>query len=237
MALKTLLVLSTLSLTNALVGNTWTIASIPSKGLPDITFPFNMANASHDSGYYFAQQYNFQNVESVGYTGLQPRPDQNGNTIVHGVFSSFQEGTTSTHPNCHDGADSGPGVSCAVDIAGDYTHTYNCVVENIGDTTWRGTLVDTATHLTTIIGEWTLPSGAGGLKSSQVGFIEYYPWNDGQDHGCETLPRTEVFFGFPSSSLDKSGDIPRVYEYGGCEERAGFSSESVREGWQMEVGF
>ncbi|KAI9236265.1 MAG: hypothetical protein BYD32DRAFT_462679 [Podila humilis] len=61
-------------------------------------------------------QFNFKNVSRVGYTGLQSRSDSNGTSIVHAAFSSFQNGTTSAHRNYHNGADSGPGVSCAVDI-------------------------------------------------------------------------------------------------------------------------
>ena len=64
-----------------------------------------MANAPQESGFYFAQQFNFNNVDEVGYCGVQPRAASDGNSIVHGVFSSFQNGTTTDNPNCSNGAD------------------------------------------------------------------------------------------------------------------------------------
>lgn len=239
MHFKAALLLFTAEVTYALIGNDWSIEPTPPNGLQDVAYPFNMGAAPHISGYYFAQQYRFNNIQDVGYTGLQPRSDQGGKSIIHGVFSSFQKGTTTNHPNCHDGADSGPGVSCAIDISGDYSHTYHCIVENIGNTTWRGTLLDTVTGVKDIIGEWTLPEEAGGIKGSEGGFIEYYPWNDGKDHSCDSLPQTEVTFGDPITRTDGAGkgQIPSVYEYGGCEGRAGFVKEATPEGWHLQVGF
>lgn len=237
MTTKLAIISSLAGLGSALVGNDWSIENVPESGLQDITFPFNMAAAPHVTGYYFAQQYNFVNVDQIGYTGLQPREDKDGKSIIHGVFSSFQAGATSDHPNCFEGADGGPGVSCAVEIEGDYSHTYNCVVENIGDTTWRGSLVDAETGESTVIGIWSLPAGAGGITGSQGGFVEYYPWNDGKEHGCETLPWTEATFGNPFSSSVGEGNITSVYEYGDCENKAGFSKTDTPSGWDIKVGF
>ncbi|KAI1501793.1 hypothetical protein F5X99DRAFT_418368 [Biscogniauxia marginata] len=227
------------TLSFALVGLDWSFDTTPSGGLNDVTFPMNIAHAPHESGFYFAQQFNFENVENVGYTGLQPREDSSGNSIVHAAFSSFQGGTTTGHPNCHDGADGGSGVSCAVDIHGDYSHTYNCVVENTGGTTWRGTLVDTVTGESNVIGEWTLPSGSGKLKGSQLGFVEYYPWNGQPSHTCDSLPKTEVTFYYPTTKTSGAGygKIPDVYEYGDCVGKAGYSSSQGSSSWTIEVGF
>ncbi|KAF9316423.1 hypothetical protein BG003_002006 [Podila horticola] len=158
-----------------------------------------MAKAPHKSGFYFAQQFSFNNVTIIGYTGLQPREDKNGASIVHAAFSSFQGGTTTKHPNCYLGADNGPGVSCAVDINGDYSHTYNLVVENTEGTTWRGTMVDTVMGNATVVGEWTLPEGARKIVNGQVGFVEYYTWNGQRSHTCESLPFTEAIFYNPTS--------------------------------------
>ncbi|KAF9294646.1 hypothetical protein BGZ74_011159 [Mortierella antarctica] len=119
--------------------------------------------------------YSFKNVAEIGYTGLQPREDKDGNSIVHAAFSSLQGGTTTKHPNCSTDADSGPGVICSVDIKGDYSHTYNLTVENTDGTTWRGTLVD-ETGTSTVVGEWTLPEGAEKLVRGEGGFVDYLPW-------------------------------------------------------------
>lgn len=227
------------SLGLALVGSDWSFSSAPSDGLNDITFPFNMANAPRTPGFYFAQQFNFDNVKEVGYTGVQPRSDYNGNSVVHAAFSSFQGGTKTTHPNCYEGADGGPGVSCAVDIYGDYSHIYNLAIENIGGTTWRGTLVDTVTGGWAVVGEWTLPYGAGRIKNGQVGFAEFFTWNGQPSHTCSSLPKTEAFFGNPTSNTSgaSGGEVTKVYEYGDCVGKVGYSATQHSSGWDMRVGF
>ncbi|KAL0564486.1 hypothetical protein V5O48_017558 [Marasmius crinis-equi] len=226
--------------THALVGIDWSIDTIPSTGLKDITFPINMANAAHESGYYHAMQYGFVGLNDIGYTGIQPRPDNSaGQSVVHGVFSSFAAGTTTNDSQCTPGADGGPGVSCAVEIPSPYADTYNFVVTNTGGTTWAGTMVNTATGTQTHIGSWTLPSGSGGIQSSQVGFVEYYPWNSGEPpNHCQMLPKTEVFFGTPTTktgvvSLAKLSD---AYEYGDCVGQVNFSQVRTADGVSVKVG-
>ncbi|KAI0792928.1 hypothetical protein C8Q75DRAFT_804635 [Abortiporus biennis] len=238
MKLSLLSILSLLPVyTFALVGISWNVANTPSAGLKDITFPFNMANAAHVSGYYYAQQFTFVNAPTVGYTGIQPRPNQNGRSIVHGVFSSFINGTTTNDANCHSGADGGPGVSCAVEVASDYSHTYNMMVENTSGTTWNGTMVDTVTGVRTHVGSWTLPSNMGGIKSSQVGFIEYYLWNDGKNHPCNTLPKTSVFFGIPTTmTLGAIPSLGNAYEYGNCVGQVNFVTSRSPLGVSVSVG-
>ncbi len=219
----------------------WNVSSAPSTGPTDVTLPFNMANASHTSGFYYAMQFNFVNVSDVGYTGIQPRPNNAaGQSVVHGVFSSFAAGTTTTDPLCHMGADGGPGVSCAVEIATTtgYAHTYNFVVTNTGGTTWAGTMVDAVTGVQTHVGSWKLPAGAGGIRSSQVGFVEYYRWNDGQNHPCNTLPKTHVFFGTPTTKTSGAGPgrLGTPYEYGNCVGQVGFSTTTSASGAFVTVG-
>ncbi|KAH0593918.1 hypothetical protein MHUMG1_08240 [Metarhizium humberi] len=222
----------------ALVGNGWSFSGKPAGGLKDVTFPFNMAGAAHTSGYYFAQQFKFNGIPDVGYCGIQNRPNKNGKSIVHGVFSSFQKGTTTSDPNCHPGADGGPGVSCAVDFEGDYSATYNIVVENESGTKWKGTAVNAATGKSVHIGSWTLPSGARGIESSQLGFVEYYPWNSGT-HKCTDLPKTSVTMYNPTSKTAGAGKgtIGKPYEYGDCVGKVQFSTVSVPDGWKITVGF
>ncbi|KID72158.1 uncharacterized protein G6M90_00g027960 [Metarhizium brunneum] len=222
----------------ALVGNGWSFSGKPAGGLKDVTFPFNMAGAAHTSGYYFAQQFKFNGIPDVGYCGIQNRPNKNGKSIVHGVFSSFQKGTTTSDPNCHTGADGGPGVSCAVDFEGDYSATYNIVVENESGTKWKGTAVNAATGKSVHIGSWTLPSGARGIESSQVGFVEYYPWNSGT-HKCSDLPKTSVTMYKPTSKTAGAGAgaIGKPYEYGDCVGKVNFSTVGVPDGWKITVGF
>ncbi|KAF5688605.1 hypothetical protein FDENT_4825 [Fusarium denticulatum] len=191
---------------------------LPSLGLASV-YNDCMKGAPHKSGFYFAQQFGFNGIDDIGYTGLQPRPNYRRRQVVHAVFSSFQKGTTTKHKNCHSGADGGPGVSCALDIFGDYSHLYNLTVRNTGGTTWRGTIIDTVTGKSDVIGEWTLPSSAGKMLNRQVGFFEYFNWNDGKtNHVCSKLPFSQVFFGNPTSKTKgaSGGKMTSVYEEGEC---------------------
>jgi hypothetical protein len=206
------------TLAMGLVGISWSVANVPLSGLADITFPFFIANSPHETGYYNGQS-------DVGYTGLQPRPDSGGTPVIHAVFSSFVSGTTTTDGNCHSGADGGPGVSCAVEFSAPYKDAYQLVVLNTEGTTWNGTVVDTTTGESVHIGSWTLPDGAGGIKGSQVGFIEYYPWNDGQNHLCSTLPFVSMDFGAPTTTMSgATGSLGDAYEYGNCVGQVAFES-------------
>lgn len=220
----------------ALVGLSWSVSDVPSSGLKDITFPISMPDATHKSGYYFAQQYSFTGQSDVGYTGLQPREDSGSSSVIHGVFSSFVSGTTSTDENCSDGADGGAGVSCAVDVDGDYSHPFKLQVKNTEGDTWTGTLIDTVTGTQTHIGSYTLPSGSGGITGSQVGFVEYYPWNSGT-HSCGDLPKTSVSFGNPTTSAGNSGSVGKPYEYGDCVGDVDFKTTATSDGYEVDVGF
>jgi hypothetical protein len=191
-----------------------------------------MPNVPHVSGYYFAQQSAFQNLSDVGYTGLQPREDSSsGESIVHAVLSSFVAGITTSDPNCSEGTDGGPGVSCAVDIESLYSDSDILEVKNVSVTTWRGTRVNGGNGDETRIGEWNLPEESGGIERSQVEFEEYYPWNSGT-HQCGDLPYTDVLFGVPSSETVGVGEgtLGYAYEYGDCVGKVGFDMERDGEG-------
>ncbi|KAK1142373.1 hypothetical protein N8T08_007925 [Aspergillus melleus] len=241
LAMKTSAILSVLpTLTSALVGVEWSVTGAPSTGLSDITFPMSIANAPHETGFYFAQQYGFHGLSDIGYTGLQPRPDTTtGTSIIHAVFSSFVPGSISSDDNCSDGADGGEGVSCSIEIPAPYDRTYHLVVENEkGTTTWTGTLVDTQDGNSTHIGSYTLPRGAGGIMDSQVGFVEYYPWNAQPSHTCESLPATNASFWDPISSVEGvQGSVGKPYEYGDCVGKANFDVQEIEEGYEVSVGF
>ncbi|KAJ5683458.1 hypothetical protein N7462_006623 [Penicillium macrosclerotiorum] len=220
----------------ALVGLSWSVSDVSSSGMTDITFPISMPDAAHKSGYYFAQQFNFEGQSDVGYTGLQPREDNGSQPVIHGVFSSFISGTTTDDSNCSDGADGGAGVSCSVDVTASYAHGYLLKIQNTSGTTWTGTLVDAVTGTETHIGSYTLPSGSGGIKGSQVGFVEYYPWNSGT-HTCDQLPKTSVTFGAPTTSSGNSGSLGKPYEYGDCVGKVDFSTKESGSGYEISVGF
>ncbi|KAJ6490883.1 hypothetical protein C8R45DRAFT_901277 [Mycena sanguinolenta] len=224
---------------NALVGSSWSVTNVPSTGLTDITFPLTIVEADHISGYYFAQQYGFVN-SSIGYTGLQPRPDDaNGNPVLHGVFSSFIDGSTTTDENCSAGADGGPGVSCSVEWNGVYGRQYDFEVKSTGSSVWVGTAIDTVTGERIHIGSYTVSASAGGIQSSQAGFVEWYPWNGGEPpNHCALLPYQKTIFGNPyTTHLLSIGLQSASYEYGDCVGQVAFQTQNVLGGVENNCGF
>ncbi|KAG9069633.1 hypothetical protein KI688_010537 [Linnemannia hyalina] len=238
LAAVAVLVLYAPSVVFALVGISWNATDGPSYGLKDVTFPFSISQTPHKSGYYFAQQFGFIGQSDVGYAGLQPRPDSGGKPIIHAVFSSFASGTTTNDPNCAPGADGGPGVSCSVEFSAPYSNGFNLVVQNTVGTTWMGTSVDTTTGSRVHVGTWTLPSGTQGIANSQVGFVEYYLWNDGQQHACSSLPYTWVTFGTPTSTTSGVNfGLSNAFEYGDCVGKVAFKNPRTSGGVQVQIGF
>ncbi|KAJ7310066.1 hypothetical protein DFH08DRAFT_757158 [Mycena albidolilacea] len=226
---------------NALVGSSWSMTNVPSGGLTDITFPLTIVEADHISGYYFAQQFAFVGNSEVGYTGLQPRPDDANDTpILHGVFSSFIAGAASTDPNCFPGADGGAGVSCSTEWNGVYGRTYDMEVRyDACAGLWVGTAIDTVTGERYHIGSYTLPEGTGGIKDGQAGFVEWYPWNvvEPADH-CAHLPYQQTIFGPPRTTNQGSvGSQSLAFEYGDCVGQVGFFTGPVDGGADTACGW
>ncbi|KAK2766976.1 hypothetical protein FQN54_006293 [Arachnomyces sp. PD_36] len=231
--------LSLLPVTQAQAYTSWKVADVPSSGLKDISFPMSIANAPHVAGFYFAQQFSFVGQNGVGYTGLQPRKDSDSSSIIHAVFSSFIAGTTSDDDNCSDGADGGAGVSCAADIPATYDGTYQLKISNTEGTTWTGTLVHTDSGNESHIGTYTIPSGSGGITGSQIGFVEYYPWNSPKPHKCSKLPYTSIVFGSPKTSTEGAGEgsLGGAFEAGDCIGKVGFQTERTSDTVKITVGF
>lgn len=218
------------------VAVSWSIPGTPSAGLTNITFPFTVNPATaHQSGTYFAQQFGFTGASDVGYTGLQPRPDSGGHERLHGVFSSFVAGSTTSDPNCSDGADGGAGVSCAAEFDGVYGHTYALTVVKSGSDTWTGTAKDTVTGVSTHIGTYTLPAGSGNLQGSQGGFVEYYAGIP----SCAQMPRTDAVFGGPTTTdAGGLGGTARAdYEYSDCVGQSGYQAVDDGSGTHITRGF
>ncbi|KHO00190.1 uncharacterized protein MAM_02113 [Metarhizium album ARSEF 1941] len=171
--------------------------------LKDITFPMSMPRAPRESGYYFEQAVAFRKApqdvkHKVIYIGLQPRPDKDGKSIVHATFSSFFPRTTVRDgQNCRDGADNGPGVSCAVDVPSSYNDTYHLRVQ-ANKQTYTGTLINRSSGQTWPIGSFDLPCGVSQMMGgSWLGFVEYYKTSLTE---CSEHPKTAVTFGTPFTS-------------------------------------
>ncbi|MGG4607956.1 hypothetical protein [Providencia sp. Me31A] len=213
--------------------------------LTNLTFRFNINEETlHYDGVYFAQQfhfYNSNNVNSLGYLGLQPRPNKNGKNYLRAVFSSFIKGTKTNDPNCSLGADGGDGASCGVVFPAIYGHTYEITVFKTGSNTWNGEALDTTTNQITHIGSWSLPDNIGNLLPSGEGFAEYYAYyKPGYPQfvvpNCSLLAKINVLYG-PVTTTDFGGDIGSItnpYEYNSNECKgtsSGFNSQTK----QMDV--
>lgn len=210
-------------------------------GLSDVTFPVQIGKAQHEYGMYFAQTWYFDisASEQAAYTGLQPQPDSNGKPVLRALFSSFVNGTKSTHPNCSDGADGGAGVSCAVLIPGaSYSNVWNLKVASMGQNAWRGTATDTVTKQTYEIGTWTIPK-AGLIRNDQIiNFFEYYEFNIDGEPDCKTLPEASVTFFLPTSQTGSGAKYDTPYEVGSCEHKANAAWKQLSNGgWYQSAGF
>ncbi|KJZ80328.1 hypothetical protein HIM_00178 [Hirsutella minnesotensis 3608] len=233
----------TLSLAN--VELEWRAPQGPADGLRDITFPMNIANAPHKKGFYFAQQFAMLNKDNgyrSAYIGLQPRDDVSKGPWFLAVFSSFTPGTKTNDPNCRQGADLKKGVSCAIAVPSDYKATYNFVVENVGGTTWNGTVVDTTTSKAVHIGSWTLPAGSKGIKTREGrAWTEYFPFNQAKNRPpkCASLPKTQVTFGNPTTKTPGAGKLVLTWpsEYGDCSKKQGLTRSITKDGFQLDLGF
>lgn len=218
------------------VSVSWEISGAPDSGLTNITFPLTVNPATaHKSGIYFAQQFGFTHAEDVGYTGLQPRENNGETERLSARFSSFIAGTTTSDPLCHEGADGGPGVTCAVDFDAEYGHRYDIRVERTGGDTWTGTARDTVSGKETHLGTWTLPAGSGELRGSQGGFVEYYAGIP----SCAEMPRSDVVFGGPTSTDGGglSGTSRANHEYSDCVGESNYQAEDDGTGTHITRGF
>lgn len=218
------------------VSVSWEMPGTPSSGLTNITYPITVNSATaHQSGIYFAQQFGFTNAPDVGYTGLQPRENSGGAERLSARFSSFVAGTTTSDPLCHEGADGGPGVTCAVDFDAVYGHRYDIKVERTGGDTWTGTAKDTVSGKETHLGAWTLPTDSGNLRGSQGGFVEYYLGIP----SCAEMPRTDVVFGGPKSTDagGLNGTARANHEYSDCIGESNYQAENDGSGSHITRGF
>ncbi|GGU47070.1 hypothetical protein GCM10010211_08530 [Streptomyces albospinus] len=212
----------------------WSIPHTPASGLTNITFPLTVNRATaHEAGVYFAQQYSF--AHGAGYTGLQPRSNSGGRERLHGVFSTFTAGASTTDANCHLGADNGPGVSCGVDFDGVYGHRYAITVTRTGTDTWTGKATDTVTGASTHIGTYSQPAGSGNIQGSQGGFVEYYAGVP----SCSTMPRADAVFGGPTTTDagGLSGGTKANYEYGDCVGRSNYHAVNGGTGTHVTRGY
>jgi hypothetical protein len=218
------------------VSVSWQMSGTPASGLTNITFPITVNSATaHKSGIYFAQQFGFKSAPDAAYTGLQPRANSAGKERLSARFSSFIAGTKTSDPLCHEGADGGPGVTCAVDFDAVYGHPYDIKVERTGNDTWTGTAKDTVSGKEAHLGTWTLPAGSGNLQGFQGGFVEYYAGIP----NCAEMPRADVVFGGPTSTDagGLNGTSRANYEYSDCVGESNYQAQNDGAGTHISRGF
>ncbi|KAG0287134.1 hypothetical protein BGZ98_004787 [Dissophora globulifera] len=218
----------------------WIFHQFPVDGLSDITFPFGISKAPRQSGYHFTQGLRFQNISLSQFAsaGIQPRADVGGKPTLLATFESFIPGTTTTNANCR-GGNGITGISCAVQVTANYADRYSVVVVNTKGTTWRGSLLDTVTSKSTVVGEWTLPQGAGKIINGASGDIDYYPWNNNENVVCNTLPFTEVsFYGPISTNKAAIGGTYRVLRpVGQCVNQVQLAVTTKTTSFRVKIGF
>jgi hypothetical protein len=112
-------------------------------------------------------------------------------------------------------------------------------VKAAGDQSWVGTAVDTVTGARTHVGSFTLPPGLGGIKATEGGFVEWYPWNSREPpNHCARLPYSHVIFGNPRTTRAGSvGKTDPASEYGDCVGKVAFRTGPVTGGVETRVGF
>lgn len=210
----------------------WSIPNAPADGLTQVAFPTTLnPSTGHVAGNYAAWIFEF--TKSGGaYTGLMPVPNENGQTRIHAAYSSFIAGTTSNDPNCSNGADGGPGVSCGMNFDGTYGRNYVITVARVGQDTWEGTVWDTVTGAGYHIGTFKVPAGSGNLRSSQVGFIENW-----SAQSCAAVPKIDASLGRPQSAqAGLIGDVGGAFEYGACGGEENYSAVTTADGVRIQRG-
>lgn len=234
MKTQTLLAVLAPAACQAMTSFHWSFESPPTDGAAKITFPITVVSAAHNQQWYFADQYGFTNG-AMGYCGVQPQEDKDGQSQMRAVFSSFTEGTTTDDENCSDGADGGPGVSCGFVFDHDYSQTLDIVVENVGADKWSGTAINAETGEETHIGSWTLPTDSGNIDlNGHAGFVERYLHNE---QPCSEIPHIEVHFANPVAENAGSSSIGSMKEYDFCKGEKNWAATEADDGWTISMGF
>lgn len=190
----------------------WSVSGAPAQGLADLSFPMTLnATTAHLRGTYVAADYKFMNQSKIGYMGLQPRPDFRGRGEAVAIFSTFVPGSTTTDPQCRSGADNGPGVSCSTAIPMVYGHRYDVQIKRIATDTWQGTVTDSVSGASNHVGTYVLPAGSGGIRPSQVGFVENFSTT-----GCNAIQKVDTSIGRPQTTTGTANAFTNVEHYGNC---------------------
>lgn len=160
--------------------------------------PIKMPNVK---GYFWANQFHFENGNHAGYIGIQTRPKAEDKLVI---FSVFGKGTQSDSTNCRSGADGGSGTSCSAKFIWQDGHNYYLNVYKVPNYSteyyrWRGEIVDEITHQKQVIGEYETPVSWGLLSPSSIFFDEWFPFNasnqkNAQDRACVPYAKINTYY-------------------------------------------
>ncbi|OKI16352.1 hypothetical protein [Streptomyces sp. CB03911] len=170
-------------------------------GVTELSFYQRIDAARSQNMFYFGNQFGFTGGGAGGYIGMQPQPeDSQGARQFRVIFSSFRADSATTHPHCHGGADGSPdGVSCKTSIKGVLGHTYRLQVAESG-TQLTGTVIDTDTGESTVVGRWSVGAAARNISTSHVSWVERYTGPKMPPCNATTWPYYKVKFGNPTAN-------------------------------------
>jgi Domain of unknown function (DUF3472) len=157
-----------------------------------IDYVVDQVNAKPNPTWYWATQMGFQKGDAF-YMGLQPDFGQK----TRALFSVFGPGTTPLASTCNAGADGGSGTSCSIQYDWKVGNTYRLTVTRVGanasTSTWRGTIKDLSTHVTTQIGKWSVLASRGMITPGNISWSEWF----GGNIPCSQRTKNAVYFRHP----------------------------------------
>jgi len=150
--------------------------------------------------FYAHQFYLVGDPNGGGYTGIQ----QGSNSTKIAIFSIWNVSYTSSEgSNCRSFGGEGTGVTCQINYAWSVGVNYTFSVAQIatnagtGNSTWRATVTNTRTGVSTTIGDIYVPTSYGKLQPVAAQFVENFTQGTQQYSSCSQVPATTVAFRSP----------------------------------------
>ena len=196
----------------AIVNRTW--PATPG-GLSDIETSITISTEPGANGYtYWAHQWGYAAGEG-GYVGLQQRTgtEKALNFSIWGA-TGWRDGAAGTY--CRNFSHEGSGVQCDVTYDWRQGVTYTISVEKVANASWRATITDTSTKISTAVATIVLPSDRGGITTLSE-WVENFAQGANTYASCAQVPKAVAVYGKPRGN---KGTVTPVssssYAYGNC---------------------